>query len=321
MASRLQRGALWLVMAGALATARAAGAQPGPTAIETAEQLFDRARQLLKDQRYAEACAAFGKSFEVGRLIGAELNLGDCAERDGHLAAAWRLFDAAARDWARQGDDDRATVARKKADQVAMELATIVVTLAEPVVAGTRLQIGGRDVAPAREVRELVEPADVDVLVTLPGHLPIRRTAHARLGAVATIDVPAPGHSMTAVVTPPHDGVLVDRERSLLAPISVGLAAVALGGTAIGVWRLSASANRQSQLDLSPGQQQRDHELANREYYLAQGLGVASVACAGVALWLYLRSAGDDRPATANRVAIAPMRVGDGAWLMFEGSY
>jgi hypothetical protein len=308
-------------MAGALASAHAAEAQPGSTAIETAEQLFDRARQLLKDQHYTEACATFARSFEVGRLIGAELNLGDCAERDGHLVVAWRLFDAAARDWARQGDDDRAAVARNKADQVATRLATVGVTLAEPGAAGTRLQIAGREVPPAREVRELVEPADIEVVVTLPGHLAIRRTAHARLGAVATVDVPAPGHSMTAIVAPQHASAPVESERSQVVPISLGIGAVVLGGVAIGVWRLSASANQRSIHEFDPARQRSLHAVANREYYVAQGLGVASVACAGVALWLHLRNRGDDRSPTASQVAIAPMVAGDRAGLWFEGRY
>jgi hypothetical protein len=311
---------MWLVTAGALASVRLVEAQPVPTAIETAEQLFDRARQLLKDQHYAEACAAFARSFEVGRLIGAELNLGDCAQRDGHLAVAWRLFDAAARDWARQGDDDRAAVARTKADQVATRLATVVVTLAEPVAAGTKLQIAGREVPPAREVREFVEPTDIEIVVTLPGHLPIRRIAHAHLGAVATVDVPAPRHSM-AVVAPQHASAPVEPGRSQVVPISLGLGAVGLGGAAISVWRLSASANQRSIIEFDPAIQHGFHERANREYYIAQGLGVASLACAGVALWLSIRNRGDDHSATANRVTVAPMVSRDRSGLLLEGRY
>jgi hypothetical protein len=73
-----------------------AHAQPSAAEIDEAERLFEEARALLKSQRHPEACDRFARSFELGRLVSAQLNLADCAERAGRFAEAWRLFHASA---------------------------------------------------------------------------------------------------------------------------------------------------------------------------------------------------------------------------------
>lgn len=314
----------WLAtLMAVVAVVQPARAQPGSSAIGQAEQLFDDARALLKDQRYAEACDTFARSFAVGHIIGAELNLGDCAERTGRLVDAWHLFDAAALDWEREGDYDRSRHARASADRVATKLATIVVTLADPTIAGMTVQIGERDVPPAREVRELVEPADIEVVVTIPGRVPVRRTAHAHAGAIATIDIPAVESPTLEAMPPRREPAPGGRPASLVAPLAVGGGAVALAAAALGIWRWSADTNDRARSEPDDVLQHQLFRDANARYRVAQGVGVASVACAGVAVWLYVRNRTREPPANARTagLTLAPVLTKERTLLLLEGRY
>ena len=306
-----------------VAVVRPAHAQPSPAAIAEAEQLFDDARVLLKNQRYAEACDKFARSFAIGHVIGAQLNLGDCAERDGRLAAAWRLFDAAARDWEREGDDDRARHARANADRVATRLATIVVTLADPTIAGMTVRIEERDVPPAHEIRELVEPADVDVVVTIPGRMPVRRTVHAHAGAIATVDLRAIESATLEAMPRRPEPAPSARPQSLVAPLALGGGAIALAGAALGLWRWSDRTYDRSRSEPDDATQHHLYQDANVQYHGAQAFGVASVACAGVAVWLYVRRRNQERGATARGAGLtfAPVATSQQTGLLLEGRY
>lgn len=300
--------------------ARPVHAQPDPASIAEAERLFEDARALLNSQRDAEACDKFARSFALGHIIGAELNLGACAERDGRFAAAWRLYDAAAGDWQRAGESERARRARELADRVAVKLATIIVTLADPSIAGIAVRIGDREVPPAREIRELVDPGEVGVELSVPGRPRVRQTVQVRAGAVASIDVPAERPAASAVA-PPAPPAAPRRPR--VVPLALGGGAIAAAGAALLLWNHSDRTYATSRNEADDGKQRDLFHSANLQYRVAQGLGVASVACAGVAVWLYLRGGGQERAAIAStaRLRIAPLRGEGRTGMLLEGWY
>lgn len=116
----------------------------------------------------------------------------------------------------------------------------------------------------------------------------------------------------TAGPAPPLVPPLIDRppdprgRRSLVAPIALGAAAVALGGTAIVFEVKGRNLYDQAKgiTDASRQAERDDKESsANSRHKVAQGLGVAALGCAGVAVYLLVRG-GEDR---ASATAIAPL--------------
>lgn len=179
-----------LAIAMVLAAARIAAAGPGdPDDATAASAAFQRGRDLARLGRYTEACVEFGKSYELDPALGTAVNLADCLERQGQLYRAWELFDLVAR--SSPHVQSRARLARARADALAARLATVIVTLRDPTARGLAVRIGEHAVTPAREIRDLVEPRDIEVVATVPGRRAFRAALHAAAGATVTVDVPA----------------------------------------------------------------------------------------------------------------------------------
>src|ERR1700722_1557843 len=80
---------------GALAPGRAFAQDASSQA--AAQALFEQARQLMADGKYAEACPKLVESERLDPGAGTLLNLGHCYEKNGQTASAWVTFkDAAA---------------------------------------------------------------------------------------------------------------------------------------------------------------------------------------------------------------------------------
>jgi len=211
-------------------------------AADEAARLFEEARTLAAAGNYVAACARFAASYELVPAPGTQLNLADCHERQGRLAAAWHEFDAVATAATRAGNADRAKFARQRADGIAPKLLTVIVKLPHPEQRELAVTIAGKPVPPAAAVRELVDPGDVAIAVTAPGVPAFSRTAHGSAGATVTIEVPEPAAAPTADTieppppsTPPADVIGPRRHsRVLLAYGVAGVAgASAIAGTAL----------------------------------------------------------------------------------------
>jgi tetratricopeptide (TPR) repeat protein len=201
-----------LAIAAVLAVTRIALA--GPTEATEATAAFDRGRDLAKAGRFDEACVEFGKSYELDPAPGTAVNLGDCLERQGHFQRAWQLFDRVARS---EPSGSRARFARGRADALAARLATVMITLHEPAAPGLVVRIGTRGLTPAAQIRELVEPSDVEVVATVPGKPSFRTVRHAAAGAIVVVDVPS--------FTEPRDEPVTTRRRRPYLYIAGGLGA------------------------------------------------------------------------------------------------
>ena len=205
-----------------------------------AARLFEEGRALVKQERFVEACAKFAESYKLERAAGTALNLADCFERQNQPENAWRLFDSAARD--PEAAPAKVKFAHERADALAAKLGTVIITIHDPSVAGLTVKVGDHKLEPARELRDVVEPSDVDVVVAAPGNTPFKKVVHATAGSVTSVDVPA----MKAVAPPPDpapqqppqpppsDSVETHRKRSRLY-IAGGLGAVSVVAFAVAI--------------------------------------------------------------------------------------
>ena len=167
-----------------------------------AKQLFDEGRALAKQGKFDDACDRFERSLALDPETGTEVNLADCFEHVGKLARAWNLFDDAANASDRAGNAVRAKFARDRANAIAGKLALVVVRVADPKLAGLSVAIRGQTIAKLdAELRQRVEPGDIAIVASAPGHASYQTTVHAVAGATANVDVPV---LQPVAATPPQ---------------------------------------------------------------------------------------------------------------------
>jgi hypothetical protein len=90
-----------------------------------AQDLFDEARRLEGEGRYAEACPKFARSEELDPAGGTLLNLAACHEQIGRVAAAWAEFNEALSMALRDTRIDREHFARDHIAQLEPKLARV----------------------------------------------------------------------------------------------------------------------------------------------------------------------------------------------------
>jgi serine/threonine-protein kinase len=125
----VRRGCVRVAVAAAAAlavlAARDARAQSAQGAA-AAQVLFEQAKALMREKKYAEACAKFAESNRLDAGIGTMLWLADCYEKNGQSASAWAQFVEAA-DVAGERHDDRQRVARERAAALEPTLAKLTI--------------------------------------------------------------------------------------------------------------------------------------------------------------------------------------------------
>jgi len=163
-----------------LAAATAAHASPKTVAA----QLFEEGRALAGKAQFAEACEKFEESNKLDHAAGTEMNLGDCEEHLGHLAAAWRWFSDAAVLFA-DAHDSRVDYAKKRADLLEPRLGTIIVHLHHP--GDTTITIAGREVKAQKKIRERVDPGVVEVRGESVTNGPFAKSVQVAAGATKTV--------------------------------------------------------------------------------------------------------------------------------------
>ncbi|HMG55140.1 MAG TPA: hypothetical protein VK601_16705 [Kofleriaceae bacterium] len=320
--------ALALALGTGTAHAQPSGAQ--------AETLFRQGKDLMAKGKIAEACAAFDASQKLDPTIATLLNQAACREKNDQLATAWGLFLEAERQT--RAASDAATqqlhqVAAGKAAKLESRLSTLTITVpAESRVGGLQILRGSEPVDAGAWNKALpVDGGSYKITASAPGNAAWSSTiAIATEHDAKTIEIPklkAAALGPARVSTGPGAPAPAPAEpRSRLIPLVVGGAAVALAAGALG-FELSA---RSTNSDIAAEKTNNDRRIslwhsANTKRFVAEGLGIASVACAGVAVWLYLRSSGEQQPsqatARAGRVHVAPLVASDGAGLLVFGRY
>jgi hypothetical protein len=152
----------------------ASAAHPEPTASEAAaaRTLFDEARKLMKQGKYAEACPKLEEGARLNPGIGMRFNLASCWEHIGKTASAWSLYldVAAAAKLAKQ--PDREKEARKAASKLEAKLSKLVIEVPERV-AGIEIKRDGTPIGDAGlNVAAPVDPGSHIVEASAPDYEP-----------------------------------------------------------------------------------------------------------------------------------------------------
>jgi hypothetical protein len=102
--------------------------------------LFERGRELVEQNRPAEACPQFAESQRLDPGIGTLLWLADCYENTGQTASAWTAFSQSAAA-AAQRHDPREAVAKERAAKLESALSRLTILVSPEAAAATDLQI------------------------------------------------------------------------------------------------------------------------------------------------------------------------------------
>lgn len=157
-----------------------------------ADALFLEAKELLKQNKVAEACPKLEASYKLEKAVGTLMNMADCHEALGKVATAWAQWGVAF-DWLKRDGDKRAAFAQERRDALTARL--------------PRLRVAASDVPTSLEVyREAsrIEPGAFNVALPIdpgPHAITVRRgdkvlkeqRIEAREGEVITVplDLPA----------------------------------------------------------------------------------------------------------------------------------
>lgn len=203
------------------------------TAHADSDPVFDAARMQLEKGDFKRGCPTFEKLYEASQNPGIEANLARCAEHDGDLTRAWRLFTSAAEKWA---GDERADQMRAKAAGVAKDATWVVLGVPDPALPGISVTINGRSIEPKREVRELVKPGEITLTAKATGKSAWRREVTGKAGESVVVEVMLADKPDDEVVDETAPAIVrttrTQRRRSrVYISIGMGVAAIAAFAT------------------------------------------------------------------------------------------
>lgn len=319
----------------ALVTATPSVAQPAADASGLAERLFDEGRALMEHGRAGEACPRFEESQRLDPGRGTLLNLAACYEAVGRLATALRTFREVVVQARAAGDRRRLDAAAARAAELEGRVPRLLLRLgAGPRPAGFALTLDGSPIAEAEAGELLVDPGQVVVAASAPGH----RAFEARLtlqpdGGRVIVEIPAllperdpdPVRAQAAAWAPPREPA---RGRARAGRVIAGGGAALIAGAA-GL-ALSARSDYRDAIATHCGGDPRActragldaAEAARGRGDLATAIGVVGglAVAGGVTLWWRGRRS-TSRGAVDARAAAVPAAAPGRAVLVVTGSF
>jgi hypothetical protein len=176
-----------------------------------AETLFDEAKRLVKERKYAEACPKFAESLRLDTGIGTMLYLADCFEKNGQSASAWAQFREAAGAANAAGQFDREKKARARAAVIEPKLSRLSIGVSGQAadIAGLEVKRDGVLVSkPLWGSAVPVDPGDHVIEASAPGRKKwsTKVTLVANAAATSAVEVPLLERE-TGQVEPPRPDV------------------------------------------------------------------------------------------------------------------
>jgi len=202
----------------------------------TAERLFNEARELVKVNRWAEACPKFEASLREDPALGTRLNLATCYEYVGQLARAWGLYRESIRLADKAGDVERRDFAQTQADALEPRLARLEISAPAKPPAGFFVTRDGTVIdAGALGVALYIDAGRHEIVASAPGFARFTKVVTLVAGTTETFAIP----SLTAAAVSSDEAkVPVDAAEASTGPVVVAsstrtYAAIGLG--AVGV--------------------------------------------------------------------------------------
>jgi hypothetical protein len=294
-----------------------------------AQSLFEQARVLMAEGRYAEACPKLEESQRLDPGGGTLLNLASCHEKIGRTASAWAEYNEAASVARRDGRTDREEEARSRVEALEPRLCRVLIQVSSPTPPDVEILLDGQRLpAAAWGTAVPADPGKHELIVRAPGYDPFTTPFElATEGKTETVNVPVLAKSAEEPAAPPviqpAPMVTPPLERDFPAPekqsgpptsalVSFGVGLVGFGfGTYFGLRALDSKdksdATCKGDVCDTPGY---DHnEDAKRDAWISNaGFGIGLIAT-GIGAYLWL----SDEPspsATSPRFGFAMRRGG-----------
>jgi hypothetical protein len=243
MAKFPSRLSMWILIASCLSLVGLSSPAHAVTPAEkaTAEALFDEGVAALKSGNLDLACQKLESSQRIEAGVGVLLYLGDCYEKKGRTASAWAIFREAASIAAARGDD-RAPIARERADRLTSRLSKLTITMDQ----GSDMSLPDLELTRDGESipRELwgnpipIDPGEHIIAAVAPGYgkEEVKVTIEGGAASIATIAIPhlekLPEAPKAATAPEPGDSGSTSIQRPLGVVLGIaGLAGLAVGGT------------------------------------------------------------------------------------------
>ncbi|HSR97993.1 MAG TPA: hypothetical protein VLM79_13125 [Kofleriaceae bacterium] len=156
-----------------------------------AEQLFNQARDLVKANKWAEACPKFEASLRYDPVLGTRLNLATCYEHIGRLASAWGLYRESIDAAKKAGDTKRADYAQKQATALEPRLPKLAISAPVNKPAGFVVKRDGTPIDAGELGSALyVDPGTHEVVASATGFESYTVTVTVVEGKTETLSIP-----------------------------------------------------------------------------------------------------------------------------------
>jgi hypothetical protein len=156
-----------------------------------AEQLFTQARNLIKADKWAEACPKFEASLNYDPVLGTRLNLAACYEHVGRLASAWSLYRESSELAKQVGDEKRRAYALKQASALEPRLAKMTISVPDSSPVGLVVTRDGTQIdTSALNIALYVDAGPHELKASAPGFESFTRTVTLIDGKDETVAIP-----------------------------------------------------------------------------------------------------------------------------------
>lgn len=304
-----------MVMAGSLAGAVRARAEPSADDKALATLLFQEGRSLMSGGRITEACQKLEESQRLDPGGGTILNLALCHEQEGRLARSWSEFKEAVVVAKRDGRRDREIEAANHVRMLEPRLSRLTVVVpAGTQVEGLRIERDGHELGRGAWSTAIpIDGGEHVVRATALGREPFTTTVViGKESDERTIEIPVLA-TPVVVVTPPRVATPAALEAAPASPavsaarlrwVEIGTAGVGVVLIGIAGYALATAlrAKDASNLDCfrdgcnSVGLQRRNDAVARGNLATILGVSGAVLVGAGATLYYFERRSSAPRP-------------------------